>query len=191
MLKINIKDLKFYTEELNKLVEKYEENSMLIAKKMQDAELLWHDDNSQDFFTNITKQKSELKEFISSIKKLNCSYSEIAKKVDKIKSNIKEIFVDEAQKGSIKNAYNTAINKLKTIKNRLSCLSIYFCTYYEKNIIRTEISKIGNSVSSLENSLNDIENMFTKAKELETSINTLMSKITIESISIIDYSRYL
>ena len=191
MLKINLENLKTYAEELSKLLDKYEENAMTIAKEMQDGEMNWHDDNTEEFFINITKQKAELKDFIVSLKKVDTSYDEIIKKIDKIKSNMKTIFVDESKKATIKAAYDTAIGNLSSIRNRLNGLSIYFCTYYERSLIRNEISRMGNAAQSLENAKKNIETLFTKFASLETEINNIMSKINISTISQIDFSAYI
>ena len=191
MLKINLGNLKTYAQELGMLLDKYEENAMTIAKEMQDGEMNWHDDNTEEFFVNITKQKEELKEFLVSLKKVDTSYDDIIKKIDKIKSNMKTIFVDDSKKSTIKTAYDTAIKNLLSIRNRLNGLSIYFCTYYEKSLIRSEISRMGSAAQSLENAMNNIDTLFSKFAALETEINNTMSKISINTISSIDFSEYV
>lgn len=191
MLNIDVSNLRTYAKELDKLLDKYEENAMIIAKEMQDAEMDWHDDNSTGFFEKITKQKVELKDFIASLQKVDTTYDNIIAKIDKIKSNMKTIYVDESQKSTIKTAYKTAINNLNSIKNRLSGLSTWFCTYYERNIIRTEISRMSNAARTLETASNNIESLFSKFSTLEEEIKLALSKIEISAISTIDYSEYL
>lgn len=191
MLNINASNLRTYAQELEKLLSQYEENSMIIAKEMQDAETIWHDDNSEAFFQNITKQKSELKDFIKSLQKVNTTYEDIISKINKIKSNMNTIFVDESKRSSIKSSYNTAINNLYSIRNRLSSFPTYFCTYYERSMIRSEVSRLGNAAKSLETARNNIETLFSKFSALEGEITRVMSKIEISTISNIDFSEYL
>ena len=191
MLKIDVQSMKNHAEKLTKLIDEYEENAMIISREIQNADTEWHDDNTEKFFNNLEKQKSELKEFIASMNEVGKAYDKIEEKAKKIKSNIKTAFVDSKYKSNTMSVYSTAINKLWNVRNRLNSQSTYFCTYYEKNLVRNAVYKLGNAAQSLENSKRKVENLFDKFSVLETEINSLLSKIEVASITEIDYSEYL
>ena len=191
MLKIDVQSMKNHAEKLAKLVEQYEENTMILSREIQNSDTEWHDDNTETFFNKMEKQKGELKEFISNMNEVSTTYETIVDKTQKIKKNIKTAFVDQKYKSNIMSTYSKAINNLWNVRNRLNGQSIYFCTYYEKNLVRNAVYKLGNAAQSLENSKKKIENLFEKFSILENEISSLLSKIEIMSITEIDYSEYL
>lgn len=191
MLRIDVQAMKNHAEQLANLIEKYEENAMVISREIQNADTEWHDDNTEKFFNNMEKQKGEIKEFIANMNEVSVAYDKIVEKAKKIKNNIKTAYVDSKYKSNIMSTYSRAINNLWNVRNRLNGQSIYFCTYYEKNLVRNAVYKLGNTAQSLENSKKKIENLFDKFSALETEINSLLSKIEILSITEIDYSEYL
>lgn len=191
MLNINVAKIKSSGEELKRVIEKYEENVMILAKQIQDCELEWHDDNSAKFFSRAEKQKSELKEFLTSLKKVDTTYEDIVNKILLIKSNINTLFIDETYKSTIKNSYVNAINDLTSISTKLSNLQTYFCTYYERSAINAEISRIKSAKMKLEAAKNNIENLFSRFSSIEGEITAAITKLEINTISIMDLDEFL
>lgn len=191
MLNIDVAKIKSSAEELKRTLNNYEESVMTLAKEMQDSELDWHDDNSAEFFSKIEVQKGELKEFLKCLTKVNTTYEQIVSKIRNVKSNINTLFVNEAYKKSISTSYSTAINNLNAIANRLAGLSTYFCTYYERSIINSEINRMRTTASNLENSKKEIEKLFSNFAIVENEIKAAMSRLEVNTIGIIDFAQYL
>jgi DNA repair exonuclease SbcCD ATPase subunit len=191
MLNVNVSQIKSSAEELKKTLDKYEENVMILAKQMQDCEVEWHDDNSENFFQKIEKQKSELKEFLVCLKKVDTTYVEIVNKILNVKSNIRTLYVNESYKNNIKNAYTTAINNINSIRSKLNGLSTYFCTYYERGIINSEINRMANTAAKLEKAKDNIDDLFNDFAVIESEIIAAIAKIEINKIDPIDFAEYL
>ena len=80
MLKIDVQSMKNHAEKLAKLVEQYEENTMILSREIQNSDTEWHDDNTETFFNKMEKQKGELKEFISNMNEVSTTYETIVDK---------------------------------------------------------------------------------------------------------------
>lgn len=191
MLTIDIENLKEYSEELNYLVDKYEENVMSIAQELTNAELNWHDDNSSSFFLDISKQKSKLQEYIGNLQKNVSYYDKIIEQLRKIDSSIKKIVINQKYKDSILSSYSGLISILTTMQNKYNNLYYSFCTYYESNVIKSESKKINTHLNDIIQSKNKVESIFNKLNTLEKEIITIKNKITMNKIDTFEFEKYI
>lgn len=190
MLKINLNDIQTHTNQLEKVLSSYEENIMNIIQTIQNSELNWHDDNSETFFNLINNLKSEVRQFNTEMANIKLTYEQIANKGKKIISFANDIFFDQTQKSEISSAYNTTLEQLKGAKKNLDSTNYSFCTIGEQSLIRSAKSKLATSISNLEKSKAKVENLFVQLTDYEREISSLMSKIEINPITEIDYSKY-
>lgn len=191
MLAIDVENLKENSEELNYLVDKYEENVMSIVQELTNAELSWHDNNSSLFFLDISQQKNKLQEYISNLQKNISYYDKIVEELRKIDSSIKKIFINQKYKESILSSYKSVISTLTTMKNKYNNLYYSFCTYYESNLIRNESKKINTYINDLTQSKNRVESIFNKLNTLEKEIIIVKNKITMNKIDTFEFEKYI
>ncbi len=191
MLTIDVVKLKKDSEELSRLVDKYEENVMSIAQELTNAEFSWHDHNSSSFFLDVSKQKNKLQEYISNLQSNISCYDKVNEELRKIDSSIKKLYVDQRYKNSILAYYKSCISVLNTMKNKFNNLYYSFCTYYESNLIRTETKRIKTCLNDMVQSKNRVESMFDKLKTLENEIILLNSKMSMNRIEAFEYENYV
>lgn len=186
MLKLDVSSMNSHAKELKKLIDKYEENSMNILLELQNAELDWHDDNSETFFEKTRKQKIQVIDFISMLSKIYDKYINIVEDVLKIDGKINLIYFNSKKRSSVISKYNSSISNIKNFKNRLRGLSVSFCTSYEKNIISSEVSRLNQIISDLTASRDKVDAMFGDLSSLEKNILDCMESIKTVKVNELD-----
>ncbi len=191
MLKINVANLKEYSEDLSKMVDQYEELAMSIAIEITNQEYAWHDDNSVKFFEEATTYKDKLKSFIEDLKKTSKKYKDISEAAQKIRRDLSTLSCDQNYRQRISNAYSSAISYVNSLKNQLNSLSTYFCTWGEKQAIRNEINRLSSIASNLGNSRTTVDNLFSKLSALENEINSKLVGLTFTKVGSLESTRYM
>ena len=191
MLTVNVTSIRNHSAELRSLLGDYETTSMSIAQEVKNLETEWHDDNSGSFFALEETQKVEIAKLVSSIETICNKYDQIANETVAIDSSIHKVFCDQSVRGKVKTKYDNAINKVTSLVNSLNNCSTYFCTSGERSAINSARNSLSRAQKKLQDSSAKVERYFDQLTALESSINTLLSGITVSIPSELDLSQFL
>lgn len=185
MLKIELDKIRTIAQNLENAIDQYENNAMNIYLELQNAELGWQDDNSDKFFSDLSREKASLTEFIRKLSSVSKVYKQLANHFSRA---ISVIQVDENYRAAIINKYNNEINNIRSIRNSINNLSTYFCTYSERNIIYSEANRLSSLADTLNKSKNKVIDMFDDMRKIEEEIQNNFAQISINSFNEINVS---
>ena len=124
MLSIDVTNIKDHSEELKSLIVEYENITMNIALEVNNLNPKgWHDSNYDAFFAEEETQKIEIQKMVSNINTICAKYDEIVDLVTAIDSSIKNAYSNPSVQNTVKNRYDTAINKIKVLNQTHKLLS--------------------------------------------------------------------
>jgi hypothetical protein len=192
MLSIDVTNIKDHSEELKSLIVEYENITMNIALEVNNLNPKgWHDSNSDAFFAEEETQKIEIQKMISNINTICAKYDEIVDLVTAIDSSIKNAYSNPSVQNTVKNRYDTAINKISNLISRIQGCSTYFCTGGERSAINSAKNALSRALDKMKKSSDKVDKLFDKLKDLEIKIKNLLSSMDIRLSNEIDLSKFL
>ena len=191
MLTVNVTNIRDHSSELRNLIGLYETTSMNIVQEIKNLNTEWHDDNSDAFFALADTQKNEIAKLVEAIQDICDRYDTIAEETVAIDASIQRVFCDQNYQGRVKNKYDTAIEKINSLIERISGSSTYFCTGGERSAINSAKNSLIKAKNKLTESSNKVDKYFSKLTKLEATITKLLAGISVDPLKELDVSAFL
>lgn len=177
-MKINIKNLKIELNNLNRIVEDYEEIYLNLYNVFSSSSFFWNDINSKKFYNDISIEKLKIKKTIDEFTNLIELYNYIIKQYEKIGKNI---YYDLSNRYEVLKNIKEYIEKLKSIISKYNNLDIKYCPEVA-NYINKEKIQLKDSLKLINNIYINVNKFYKKIEEIEKEVGLRCSKFNIEFI---------
>ena len=187
-MKINLQLLREKTNNINKLIEDYEELNLNYYNKIKEIEHYWNNQKAKQLLSTIEEEKKEVTKEINNLKEISTIYDFIYNKYNNIGKNI-SVNIDEKEKMLAK--VNKCIEKIKYVMTLYKNIDTTNYKIEQITIINSHNKKLAEQLKKM----NDIKEKLNKSikdiEEIETSIKNKISRINIEIIKETDISNMI
>ena len=189
MYKVDVIKLTNKLNELNNLLETYQENymNMYYQIEMSDQDELWYDPQARDFFddkslekVNIEESYEELNEVYNLINDIISMYSNLGGVVE----------FDLSYRTSILSKFNVHKNKLNRILNSYNDLDYGFASSDIVSSISEQIRSIRTQIRLSDSLKENVRYIIDNIKQYERDIARLIKRIYISKIQYVDVEKY-
>ena len=183
MIKVNVSKLKNELEQLNSIVEEYDEIELNLFNQVKNSCNDWNDPRTPAFIEATDKEKKEshemLDSFTSAISCLNYIVSEYEKIGDRISVNLEK-------KSAVLKAYGTIENRINGILSNINSVDMSFY-YSELDNIRNMRDSFENLKDDLVESREKVNDLFVKIERIEESVKSKLRELKEVEINAFDY----
>lgn len=187
-MKVNVSNIKLEVNKLNKLIDEYEHNYLNLYNEVGKVSSYWQDGNSINFFNEVDKYKLMVKTNLDEVKELYNVYQYL---IEKYTEFGEKISFDIEKQSSTLRAFDSYMNQINNIINSYKKLDLSFCSYYERETLMQQMSDLKKYNNLLFQIKENFNNTLEKIKEIEKTVNSKISKLSIEFITENDFSEYI
>ena len=181
MLEVNVPNLKNIVENLNSLINEYEEVKLNLFNQLNDSCVNWQDGNSIEFDNRIYYEKTEADLFFGSLKNKKAVYDFIHDKYSEIG---KKIRMNLNARTKVISSLDRCCQQATTVINLFSNVDT---GYRYGGEINAQKAKIVAVKKELENLKNEVNNLYTKVEQIETEIRAKIDALEIVKINGFDF----
>lgn len=175
---INVTNLKNELNNLNKLLEDYEDIYLNMYNEFSSSSFFWYDEKAKNFFNDINKEKIKMNTMLTEFKDLSSIYNYIIISYEKFGNNIQ---CELSARDEIVSNINNYRNKLNGIINSYNNLDLRNCAKVS-NLIISEKNKLDGVSNQVDELYNKVNNFYNEIETIEREIKLRLSKIKIETI---------
>ena len=189
MYKVDVIKLRNKLDELNNLLENYQENymNMYYQIEISDQEEYWYDPHAKDFFDDKYMEKNNIEE---SYEELNEIYTLILDIIEMYSSLGGVVEFDLSYRTSILSKFNIYKNKLNRILNSYNDLDYGFASSDIVNSIGNQISNVRKQIFLADILKENVRNIMDDIKEFESDISRMIKRIYISKLQFVDVEKY-
>ena len=189
MYKVDVSKLKNKLENLNSLLETYQENYLNMYYQIETSqnEEYWVDPHAEDFFEDKTMEKSNIEE---SYEELNEVYDLVNEIINMYSSLGETIDFDLTNRSSVLSKFNVYKNKLRRIYNSYKDLDYGFASSDIVSEIDSQMSNIREQLALTSNLKDNITDIMDDIKKYESSIGRMVKRIYISKLQSVDVEKY-
>lgn len=187
MISINSFEIEKELIYLNKLLEEYENNYLMIFKELNSSSFFWKDGKADLFYKEIPKELEKNRNYYQEIKSVKDLYNFILEKYKQIGDKIS---IDLNSQESILEKFNNIIELSKEILSSYKHLDTSFCEE-EKQIINDYKETLKSLITSLIEEKNKIKDLFNNVEDIESQINEKLANIKITYFKELEIDSYI
>lgn len=189
MYKVDVPKIKNKLNELNNLLDIYQENYLNLYHQIQmsNEDELWVDPHAKIFYDDKVIEKSNIEESYSELNEISNLIGEIVNKYSSLGSIVE---FDLTYRNSILSKFNIYNNKLNRILNSYNDLDYSFASSDIISSINEQISKVREQINLSDSLKENIISIIDDIKEYERDISRMLRRITIKKIQYVDVEKY-
>ncbi len=187
MISINSFEIEKELIYLNKLLEEYESNYLMLFKELNSSSFFWKDGKSDLFYKNVPKEFEKNKNYYDEIKSIKDFYNIILEKYHKIGDKIE---IEMSSQESIIEKFNKTIELSNDILSSYKHLDLSFCEE-EREIINEYKNELKELIIKLKEEKNKIKNLFNKIEDIENQINEKIVSLKITYFKELEFESYI
>ena len=189
MYKIDVTKLKNKLEELNKLLETYQENylNMYYQIEISDEEEYWVDPHARNFFDDKYFEKSKMEESYDELKEISNLINNIVNRYSNLGGVVE---FDLSYRSNILSKFNIYKNKLNRILSSYNDLDYSFASYDIVNAISNQIESVRSQLYLSDMLRENVIDIMDSINEYEHEIARMIKNISINKIQSVDIEKY-
>lgn len=177
-MKIDLKKIQLEIDNLDKTIDRYEENLLNLYNQLLLTSIYWKDKNSLKFNENISQEKKEANIKLLELKSVKNTFKYLISKYENIGQKIE---FDLTNREKINKFFDDYILQLEKILNQYNEIDM---TYFENlsEVLTNQMLLIKKLKDNMQHIKDNINKIFDKLEDTEIQVAQRLNKIKVEYI---------